>query len=469
MSKRRLPRTKSLVTSEVAARVIASASDVALIIDRAGLVREVFISDAKMESETESSTKALIGKRWVDTVTKECRVKVEQLLAEARTGSSARPREINQNFQGYGEVPLRVSGAQLDDSGNTVMLARDLRPLAEMQQKLVAAQQTLDRDYGKLRQADVRYRVLFHVALEGVIVVDASTRKVLEVNPAAAYMLEDTAAALQGSSLTELFAKRSWPAVQAMLTAIEGGARPNDVQVHLRGQPGREITLSGVTFRQEKTQLALLRFWSTEAAAAPSGVRSTRMLAMLEALPDAVVITGEDRRILGANSAFCDLVQKANENQVLGEPIETWLGRPGVDMNIMLSNLREHGSLRDFATVIHADYGAAQEALVTAVSVMDGTQPCLAFTIRPVAAPVAAIARTPGVPRSLEQLRSLVGRMPLKDLVRESVDLIERMCIEVALDLSGNNRATAAQLLGLSRQGLYSKLRRYGLAEILPD
>jgi transcriptional regulator PpsR len=145
------------------------------------------------------------------------------------------------------------------------------------------------------------------------------------------------------------------------------------------------------------------------------------------------------------------------------------LGRPGVDMNIMLSNLREHGSLRDFATLIHGDYGPPQEALVTAVSLVDGTQPCMAFTIRPITAPVAMTTSAPALPRSLEQLRNLVGRMPLKDLVRESVDLIERMCIEVALDLSGNNRATAAQLLGLSRQGLYSKLRRYGLAEILPE
>jgi transcriptional regulator PpsR len=467
MSKRRLPGPKSLVSSELASRIIASASDVAFIIDRAGVIREITIADPSLEAH--AGSKALVGKLWIDTVTKECRGKVEQLLAEARKGKSARPREINQIFDGYGEVPLRVSGALLDDAGNAVMLARDLRPLAEMQQKLVSAQQALDRDYGQLRQADVRYRVLFHVAMEGVLVVDASTRRVLEVNPAAAYMLDESAASLQGVALSDLIARGSWSAVQQLLSGIEAGARPSEIRAHLRGQSAREVALAGVMFRQSGAQLVLLRFWAPEAAAAPSGVRSTRMLAMLEALPDAVVITSEDRRILGANTAFVELVQKANENQVLGESIETWLGRPGVDMNIMLSNLREHGSLRDFATVVQGDYGMPQEALVTAVSVVDGTQPCIAFTIRPVTAQAAAVARTPALPRSIEQLRNLVGRMPLKDLVRESVDLIERMCIEVALDLSGNNRATAAQLLGLSRQGLYSKLRRYGLAEIVPE
>ena len=71
--------------------------------------------------------------------------------------------------------------------------------------------------------------------------------------------------------------------------------------------------------------------------------------------------------------------------------------------------------------------------------------------------------------RSLQQLKELVGRVALKELVRESAELIERMCIEAALEVSGNNRASAAQLLGLSRQTLYSKLRRHGLAEFDGD
>ena len=70
------------------------------------------------------------------------------------------------------------------------------------------------------------------------------------------------------------------------------------------------------------------------------------------------------------------------------------------------------------------------------------------------------------VARSVEQLNELVGRVPLKNLVRETTDLIERLCIEAALDLTRDNRASAAELLGLSRQGLYAKLRRYGLGDL---
>jgi DNA-binding NtrC family response regulator len=71
--------------------------------------------------------------------------------------------------------------------------------------------------------------------------------------------------------------------------------------------------------------------------------------------------------------------------------------------------------------------------------------------------------------RSVEQLTELIGRVPLKDLVREATDVIERLCIEAALQLTGDNRASAAEMLGLSRQSLYVKLRRYGLGDLGSD
>jgi DNA-binding NtrC family response regulator len=47
--------------------------------------------------------------------------------------------------------------------------------------------------------------------------------------------------------------------------------------------------------------------------------------------------------------------------------------------------------------------------------------------------------------------------------------MIERLCIEAALELTRDNRASAAEMLGLSRQSLYSKLRRYGLGDLDHD
>ena len=53
------------------------------------------------------------------------------------------------------------------------------------------------------------------------------------------------------------------------------------------------------------------------------------------------------------------------------------------------------------------------------------------------------------LPRTVEHLTELIGRVSLKDLVREATDVIERLCIEAALELTGDNRASAAEMLGL--------------------
>ena len=53
--------------------------------------------------------------------------------------------------------------------------------------------------------------------------------------------------------------------------------------------------------------------------------------------------------------------------------------------------------------------------------------------------------------------------------MRESTDVIEALCIEAALELTRDNRASAAALLGLSRQSLYTKLRRYGIGDNVED
>lgn len=67
-----------------------------------------------------------------------------------------------------------------------------------------------------------------------------------------------------------------------------------------------------------------------------------------------------------------------------------------------------------------------------------------------------------------ERLRDLLGRVPLREIVRGTTDRIERYCIAAALELTRGNRASAAAMLGLSRQSLYVKLRRFGMADRAP-
>jgi transcriptional regulator PpsR len=194
---------------------------------------------------------------------------------------------------------------------------------------------------------------------------------------------------------------------------------------------------------------------------------NSKVLEIVASAPEGFVVTDLSGRIMFANRAFLDLVQLATEEQSRNESLERWLGRPGVDFNLLTAQLREHGSLRLFATQLRGEYGATSDVEICAVSVLDAEEPCFGFTIRDVGQRLTVERQvTRETPRSVAQLTELVGRVPLKDLVRESTDMIERLCIEAALEITRDNRASAAEILGLSRQSLYAKLRRYGLGEL---
>ena len=115
---------------------------------------------------------------------------------------------------------------------------------------------------------------------------------------------------------------------------------------------------------------------------------------------------------------------------------------------------------------MHAEGGASAQVEISAVSVDNG-KPSFGFAIRNVGPrPRADTKAARSLPKSVEQLQELIGRVALKDLVREATEVIERLSIEAALELTNDNRASAADMLGLSRQSLYVKLRRYGLGDL---
>jgi len=144
------------------------------------------------------------------------------------------------------------------------------------------------------------------------------------------------------------------------------------------------------------------------------------------------------------------------------------VGNPatGVLHGGLISSLLEDGAVRLFSTMLRGEYGTTTEVEISAVAVENDGRTCLGFTIRNVGRRMSSepLQGLP-FPSSSEQLSELVGRVPLKELVRETTDIIERLFIESALQVTDGNRAYAAQMLGLSRQTLYAKLHRHELVD----
>jgi transcriptional regulator PpsR len=454
--------------AEAAATLIAAAADIALIVDRHGVIRDVAFGNEELAAEWNHRW---LDRPWLETVTVDSRSKVEAMLHEAAAMAPPRWRHVNHPSSRGADVPVLYSVVQVGREGSVVAVGRDLRATAALQQRLVDAQQSMERDYSRLRHVEMRYRLLFQMTSEAVVIVDAATFRVVEANPAAVQLLGASAGTLVGRPFPEGLDPAGMQAAQALLATIRATGRAEDTRVRL-ADGKREFLLAASLFRQENVSLYSVRILPLEAEANAPVVPAAKakLLRAVESVPDGFVVTDTEGRILTANAAFLDMAQLATEEQARGESLERWLGRPGVDLNVMLANLRQHGSVRLFATTLRGEYGATAEIEVSAVAVPNGEQACFGFAIRNVGRRLTADSR-PGraLPRSVEQLTELVGRVPLKDLVRETTDVIERLCIEAALELTGDNRASAAEILGLSRQSLYVKLRRYGLGDLAPE
>jgi transcriptional regulator PpsR len=445
-----------------AASLISAAADVALVVDSEGIIRDVRYGSEELSHEGYGKW---VGQRWAETVTVESRSKIEALLRDASATAPRKWRHVNHPSSRGSDVPILYSAIQVGKEGKVVAFGRDLRSVAALQQRLVDAQQSMERDYWRLRHVETRYRLLFQMASESVLIVDAANFKILEANPAAGSLLGETVRRVVGRAIPDCFDAPSTKAVKAMLDRVSAAGKSEDVQARL-AHDAKEILVSASLFRQENASLFLVRLASIGGATKADGTPNF-VLKVVESATDGFVVTDFDGRVLSANPAFVDLAQLAKEEQVKGESLERWLGRPGVDFNVLVANLRQHGSVRLYATTLRGDHGAVADVEISAVSVPHGERPCLGFTIRDVGRRLAADSRSGRqMPRSVEQLTELVGRASLKDLVRESTDLIERLCIEAALELTHDNRASAAEMLGLSRQSLYVKLRRYGLGDL---
>jgi transcriptional regulator PpsR len=351
------------------------------------------------------------------------------------------------------------------DTAHAVAFGRDLRSQAALQQRLVTAQLSMERDYWRLRQVETRYRLLFQMASEPVLILEGSIDKLEEANPAA-YELFGDKSRTPGWTLAASLDAASHNALRDMLDRLRASGKADPCEVRLI-EGAQDLVVTASQFRQENTLHFLLRFTRPQDSVAPSLARGKqRLLQVMEAAPDALVVTDMEGRVLSANRAFLDMGQLGTEDQARGEVLDKWLGRTGVDFRVLLTNLRQHGTVRLFATQMRGEFGSTSEVEISAVAVNSGPQRCLGFTIRDMGRRLTADGRSSReLPRSASQMTELVGRLPLKDIVRETTDLIEQLCIEAALELTGDNRASAAEMLGLSRQSLYIKLRRFGILE----
>jgi len=417
--------------------------DVTLTLDLGGVIRDVVLSNAVSDEPVSD----WVGRPWVETVGETGSGKVMRMVEDARESGVSAYRQVTQRFPSGLEVPMEYTTVRL---GN-------LHTVAELQSRLIAAQQAMEQEYWKLREVETRYRLLFDASNEAVLLLKADTLRVMEVNPAAIRGLGLS----RGRELLPEMAPEEREVFQAMLQRVRQSGRAPGILLHLGPDQAAWLVRASL-MTSEPGPLFLVQLASADAPQLPIRRNDqTSLDDFIDRMPDAFVVIDRDGFVRRVNRAFLDLVQAGGEGAVLGERLARWLSRPGADLTVLLANLNRHGSVRLFATGIQGELGGETAVEISAAGNTATRPNYVALLVRDVGRRLPANEDSPSLQAALGAIIEETGKTPLRNLVRDTVGLVERHYIGAALTLSDGNRTAAAELLGMSRQGFYKKLAQY--------
>ncbi len=448
------------------APVLTSFADVCLEIDDNGTVA---VAKVKPEVAADKEVQTWVGadlKELVDPGSaRRLQERLEKFAEDAQGDAEGPVRWVELSHLRDGETgfPVRYAMHRIAGSGRILMLGQDQRPIIEIQQQLLNAQVALERDYEAQREIDTRYRILLDFTADAIVLVSTSNGQIVDINHTAAAMLDSTRAGLVGAKFADCFANRGTEDLLAALELPDAAGSSSSVEVESRNQQ-RLLHLTGKLFRASGEQLVMVRVVDPDHAGAGDGQLASHLRQLFHHGPDAIVFTDRDGNILAASETFLNLTDAPASDSVRGRSIADFLGRGAVDLRVLLDNARRSGHLRMYATRLKTDFGAQLAVEISAAWLDDEFDPVLALVIRNAASATSLRVEGPGPQdQNMQNVIELVGSSALKDIVSETTEVIEKICIETAIELTRNNRVAAAEMLGLSRQSLYVKLRKYGL------
>jgi len=437
--------------------------DIMMVLDRQSTVLEVTVFGKDLHRLDSSGFK---GRSINDFISHDSKDKFALMLAAVGKSDAPMWRHVNFSPMAGQELPLQVSLLPQEKDGTVWLFGRDLSGLSQMQSRLVEAHQSMERDFLRLRHMEARYRLLFESVADPMLVVDVAQRRVMEANSAAQLVFKDLSRKLPGSDVAQLFDPDKREALEILLRQAQTTGRMESGRVRYLNAD-RDCNLHVSVFVQEGGPQYLLRLQalSAQQTSHTEAPVINWFHHALDQAPVGFVVADRMGTILASNPEFCSMVGVASHTVLINKSLEDWLSRGGVDLGVLLTNLRQSRTLRSFATDLRSMVGVLIPVDIAAVT-LNGDDPTYGFFFHQLSGARgrdAMPAASGGMADSVAQLSQLVGRMPMKEIVGETSTMIERMCIQAALELTQNNRASASEMLGLSRQSLYVKLHRYGM------
>ena len=436
------------------AEIMMNSSDVVLVISPDDSIADISISS---EDIFVGGGRSWRGRSLFEIVTTESEDKLKELLDEVRKGKDAKPRQVNHPMPDTDDLPVTYRAMKLNDD-IVVFYGRSGSQVAALQRRLMSSQLAMEREVSKLRNNESRYRATFQLSQTPQVIVDAASLRILDINSPAAVLLGKPAHKLENKKILGLFDDKDSTVLHKLMLAAIDNQEKGDAVVKLAA--GDSLRARIVTFRQDGRSHLLLSITPEDTVSATlPNTTETRILNLVKSMPDAFVVTDASLTILTANDSFFDLLNFSGVGDLEGVTFDRLFERPAVDCKVLVGNVKEHNIVRRFASTIKTRFGQVINVEIAACQLELEDHSILGFWMRPTNNIImGAEVEQENVSRSNEQIANLVGHMSLKEIVRETTEMIEALCIDTALELTKNNRASAAQMLGVSRQSLYSKM-----------
>ena len=453
-----------LIGSESFTDIIGRVADLGVVLSPEGVVSGVFANPLFRPKDVLAGFEGL---PFSDTLAVESKSTFDLRFSEFLSDSGP-VRSVELNHHSVGSqigIPVRYSFHTIGESGKVLMMGRDLRAIAEMQQQLVTAQMTLEKDYEARREHDMQFRVLMASIDDAMVFVSLPSGVIRDCNPAARVLLGKHGGDLVGVSLDQVLEDGD-KNKGGMMDRLIGLANDNaTAQMTVKARsPSRVVSLRPVQFRNGGDQAMLCRIMTTAPEVLKSDSLQSNLTGLYERGADAIVFVDTAGTILSANEAFLNLADVTHGKALKGRSIVGFLGRGSVDLNVMIENAARSGMMRAYTTRVTGEYGAERAVEVSTTHVQTGADPVFALILRDISRVDNTRTETQQLGEvDVQSVIELIGSQSLRDIVAKTTDVVEKMCIETAVELTSNNRVAAAEMLGLSRQSLYVKLRKYDL------
>lgn len=457
--------SRPLFGSALLSGIVASAADLSLVVAPDGVIRSAM---GGQDSRSFEQVANWPGRSLSDLVDTESFQKFQKRSGEVLDHVSRGATdafnwvELVHLSQTEDNYPVRYSVHWLEDEKALLMLGRDQRPVIEMQQQILNAQVALERDYEAQREMDTRYRLLMDFTSDCIAIVTMGSGRVVDINHHAATLFGKARADLLGTDFSRLFMPVDGETLLNRIAATmpRTGVEPITVQTH---RDRLEVKVHARVFRASGERLVLCRLISSDHGAGGGGPLAEDLDQLFYKGVDAIVFTDKDGVIVAASEAFLNITDSVGVESVRGRSMGDFLARGAIDLKVLLDNARRAGHLRSYATKLVTDFDAQVSVEMSASWLGDRSDPRLALIIRDTSSSLSMRSDLSLAEENVRGVMELVGSTALKDIVAETTNVVERICIETAIELTRNNRVAAAEMLGLSRQSLYVKLRKHGL------